>query len=157
MGDNDAKMVWNQYHSENPPNYVTVLSAGCFDPNDMLTTADTFFEAANLEPTRIVSSNFSASGRVGIVRTNEFLARHPGIDARVVVIDPYNYLSNESQYDLLLENEVPLIFVGGSRNQELARDCDKLGLDTYYLYVNGKSNGHLEFQEDGLLNLVPYL
>ena len=42
VGDNDAKMVWNQYHSENPPNYVTVLSAGCFDPNDMLTTADTF-------------------------------------------------------------------------------------------------------------------
>lgn len=155
---NDAKMLRELINSGNPPDYVITIAASCSDHNNCMENGLRMAQAADLNVTDNVTVCFSASGFLGVDRTNSFSANHPDIQSTVISCEPYNtsYLKMD-RIQGLVDGNVPVVFVAPDSGFHInmlnkIEELKKHGINAYLLETDYGSNAHIATNRDILTN-----
>ena len=152
---NDAKMLRERIAS-NPPNYIISISQECFDKNHCLEAGYNIASAANGKVTNNVTVCFSASGFVGLQRTEEFLEKHPEVKSTIISSEPYNQSQFKAQNaSALKESQTPIIFAAPDSGfhinmMDYIKSFKENGLNTYLLETDYASGAHIATNKDVL-------
>ena len=155
---NDAQMLRELINSGSPPDYVITIAASCSDHNNCMENGLMMAQAADLNVTDNVTVCFSASGFLGVDRTNSFAVNHPEIASTVISCEPYNtsYLKMD-RIKGLVEGNVPVVFVAPDSGFHInmlnkIEELKKYGINAYLMETDYRSNAHIMTNRDILTN-----
>ena len=166
----DARMIRNRINSDNPPEYPITIAASCSDHQNCMEVGYRMAQGANMNVTNNVTVCFSASGYLGIDRTENFEDRHSDVTSTVISCEPYNTgrytYKNEENRDGFINSNSQILFVAPTSGfhinlQEEIKKMTNSGLNAYFLgtsYQHAPSSVHIMTNAD-ILNcgMVDYL
>lgn len=165
---NDAAKLRTIIHN-NPPSYPITIAYKCSDNHNCIETGYNLAKGVGMDVTQNVTVCFSASGYLGIQRTEAFEDNHPDITSTVVSCEPYNESAysykNESNTDGLRNSNSKIIFVAPQRfhlnMQDEVKKMTESGLDASFLktaYSGNSGSVHIATNADVLTSgMVDYL
>ena len=166
---NDAAKIREQINN-NPPDYPITIAASCSDKNNCIETGYQLAQGANMNVTNNVTVCFSASGYLGITRTESFEDRHPDVVSTVISCEPYNTgaykYTDPNNTDGLSNSNSQILFVGPSTGfhvnlENEIKNMTNAGLNAYFLetaYTGNSGSVHIRTNADILTNgIIEYL
>ena len=166
---NDAAML-REIIKNNPPTYPITIARSCSDHNNCIETGYAIAKGANMNVTNNVTVCFSASGYLGIQRTESFEDNHPNVTSTVVSCEPYgegNYrIKSNADVNGLVNSKSKVIFVAPQSGFHLnmAEESKKLesnGIESFFLgtkYSGNSGSVHIATNRDVLSSgMVDYL
>ena len=155
---NDAQKLRELINSSNPPDYVITIAASCSDRHNCMEAGYKMAQAADLNVTDNVTVCFSASGFLGIERTNNFASKHPEVNSTVISCEPYNTgYFKASNANGLKDGNCPVIFVAPDSGFHInmlnkIEEYKKQGINAYLLETDYRSGAHIATNRDILTN-----
>ena len=152
---NDAAKLREQI-ANNPPNYIISISSECYDKYNCIESGYNVASAANGKVTNNVTVCFSASGFMGLQRTEEFLEKHPEVKSTVVSSEPYNQTKFKVQNATALKkSQTPIVFAAPDSGfhinmMDYIKNFKENGLNTYLLETDYTSGAHIATNRDVL-------
>ncbi|MBP5679198.1 MAG: hypothetical protein J6X28_05205 [Bacilli bacterium] len=164
---NDAARIRDWINSDNPPSFPVTIAAECSDKHNCIEVGYQVAKGANMNVTNNVTVCFSASGYLGISRTNTFEENHPDVVSTVISCEPYNehiynYKKNGAQG--LIDSGSQVIFVAPSRFHINMKDeikgMTEAGINAYFLQTaySGGGSVHIMTNRDIISSgIIDYL
>ena len=166
---NDAARIRDRIQND-PPEYPITIAASCSDHQNCMEVGYSLARGANMNVTNNVTVCFSASGYLGIGRTESFEDNHPDVTSTVISCEPYNtgaysYAADDNRNGLINSNS-QVIFVAPKSGfhinmQDEIRKMSESGLNAYFLgtsYSNAPGSVHVMTNADVLTSgMVDYL
>lgn len=114
---NSTSGIFSNMEGNNPPDYCIILASNRYDPTNILNRATNILNSNNYSITNLMTSGNSGSGGTVLTRTADYLTSHPELASSTVIDinDGYNMLFNYKNYDVLKNNNVPILFVSPSK------------------------------------------
>jgi len=114
---NSTGGIFSKLEGNNPPDYCIILSSNRDDPSNILKRATSILNDNNYNITNLITSGNSGSGGTVLTRTADYLTSHPELASSTVIDinDGYNMPFNYKNYDVLKNNNVPILFVSPSK------------------------------------------
>ena len=166
---NDAAKIRDRIQN-NPPEYPITIAASCSDHQNCIEVGYSLAQGANMNVTNNVTVCFSASGYLGINKTESFEDNHPDVTSTVISCEPYNTkaysYSDENNRNGLINSNSQVIFVAPKSGfhlnmQEEIRKMTDSGINAYFLgtsYKNAPGSVHVMTNADVLTSgMVDYL
>lgn len=168
---NDAARIRDRIHGGNPPEYPITIAASCSDHQNAIEVGYKMAQGANMNVTNNVTVCFSASGYLGIGRTESFEDNHPDVVSTVISCEPYGegnykYNKDESNRDGLIKSNSQVIFVAPQKgfHIDMAKEIagmTEAGMNAYFLgtaYSGNSGSVHIRTNADVLTSgMVDYL
>lgn len=165
----DAARIREQIE-QNPPSYPITIAASCSDHNNCIEVGYSLAQGANMNVTNNVTVCFSASGFLGISRTEDFEDNHPDVSSTVISCEPYNTgyfkYSDETKTDGFRNSNSQILFVAPKSGfhvnlESEIKNMTGYGLNAYFLetaYSGSSGNVHIRTNADILTNgIIDYL
>ena len=166
---NDAKKIRERLLND-PPEYPITIAASCSDHQNCMEVGYSLAQGANMNVTNNVTVCFSASGYLGINRTESFEDNHPDVTSTVISCEPYNTgaysYSDENNRNGLINSNSQVIFVAPRSGfhvnmQEEIKKMTNSGMNAYFLgtsYKNAPGSVHVMTNADVLTSgMVDFL
>ena len=108
--------IIKQMEGNNPPDYCMILASNRDDPSNILKRTTNILNANNFSISSLFTSGNSGSGGTVLRRTADYLTAHPELASHTAIDinDGYNMLLKYDNYDVLKENNVPILFISPS-------------------------------------------
>ena len=164
---NDAARIRDRIHND-PPEYPITIAASCSDHQNCIEVGYNLAQGANMNVTDNVTVCFSASGFLGITRTENFEDRHPDVTSTIISCEPYGagtYASGKVEnVDGMSNSQIIFVAPRAGFHINLQNEIKKMtydGLNAYFLgtgYQNSPSSVHIMTNADVLTSgMIDYL
>ena len=150
--DNTAGSLREGMLSETPSEFCAIIGRSAMDESRILDLATTILNDNGILIDNILTSGNSMSGGIVLERTSEFLTLHPEYaDSTIIDInDGVNMKNSYKYYDVLKENNVPIIGVaatdhyGNDMRNFVARFTNN-GYNAYFLSSDDHSHAGMAY------------
>ena len=129
--DADAQKFVEQIHSSTPPEYAISISGNFKDEGFSMETSYQALTNSGIDVNNVIEMTFSASGKRGFARLDDFLAKHPDVNCALVKVQ--GVTPETTNFQNLIDNNTPVIVIN-------ATDAHYVFTDEARRFTNGGIN-----------------